>query len=736
MKMKVFLVFSLLFMGSSILAQVGVNTRDPKVTMEIETTNSGPPNGFLLPRVTVAQLDADADRYGEEQHGTMVYVLDYDSEGGPTTSEILNPGFYMYNAYTMTWKLLDSEPWMSTETGLAASMNHESIYQFGSVGIGTSMVNESAQFDVVSNNKGVLIPRLSTIERNNIVEPANGLFIFNTTTNCLNYYDGNVERWLSMCGTYDPAQFTFLNCDPPVGPQGTYTQGNSLNNSNTYTLSLNISEPGTYQILVNTGNGYSFSGSGVFTETGNQLVVLEGQGSPINGPVEDVISVKFNGVDVIANCTLPTITVAGATTQFDLDCGQATIHGDYFAFISVTGNNYVDIPVTGVTTPGAILLETPTINGMKFSTGSINITNSTTSIRLYAQGTPTSVATTKYIFAIPTLPVENCTFSVQVKNGRGTFVLPANRCTEVLEDNPSAVDGYYWVKDNSNNKFKTYCDMSNGGWTLVKSMSEKFIFVDFKSQTESIGSQPGRGMVTTQNGKFNEYNFSLPAAVVNNVGSSLGSTKYFRFTIKEQGHTTDPNATYQQVESSTVAPINDRWTQDNYWNVTTLSGNPATGNFAGNYANNTTEGKIFGKTLVKSGTSGPSQYYYFDGVQFIINPPGMTSSAGFFTGFYGAIGYVANANASNNSVYVYPQGTAGAGNSFIFRKYDINDLFGLYMGTEAQLNHHIGTCSDSNDDFGGDSSCRAGWSNWRPHKLNRVGNTSTYEGRIVQYWVK
>ncbi|MGG5507665.1 MULTISPECIES: fibrinogen-like YCDxxxxGGGW domain-containing protein [unclassified Myroides] len=732
MKTKVFILLSLLY-SFSMLAQVGVHTRDPKVSMEIKATTSGPPNGLLLPRVTVEQLDNDASKYGEDQHGTMVYVMDSDGQG-PTTSYIYNAGFYVFNAYTSMWHLMDSEPWMSADTGLPASMNHESIYQNGSIGIGTNMINENAQMEITSNSKGLLIPRLSTIQRNGIENPANGLMIFNTTTNCLNYYDGQIKRWLSMCGTYDPAQFTFLNCDPPVGPQGTYTQGSALNTSNTYTLSLNISEPGTYQILINTGNGYSFSGSGVFTETGNQLVVLEGQGSPLNGPTTDEITVKFNGVDVIANCSLPKITVVGASTQFNVNCSQAVVTGDYYANLAVTGGHYVDIPVTDVITTGSILLETPTINGIKFSTGSINITNATTSIRFYAQGTPAAIGSTTYTFAIPTSPAAQCSFTVQIKSGRGTFVQPADRCIQILDENPTATDGYYWVQDGSSNKYKTYCDMSNGGWTLVKSMSEKFILVDFRSQNESIGSQPGRGMVTSQTGKFNEYNFSLPAATVNNVGRSLGATKNFRFTIKEKGHTTDPNATYQEVESTTVAPINDRWTLDNYWNVTTLTGNPATSNFAGNLTNNTSEGKLFGKTLTKPGTTNPDYYYYFDGVRFAANPPGMYSQSGFFTGFYGALGYAGN--TSTTVAYVYPSGTAGAGNSFIFRKYDINDLFGLYMNTERQLNHHIGTCSDSTDDFGGESNCKAGWSNWRPHRLNRIGSSNVYEGRIVQYWVK
>jgi len=719
-------------------AQVGIGTDNPKSTFEIKyNENASTANGFLLPRVTVEQLDTDQDKYNEEQHGILVYVTNAPGNG-LKTSTIFNPGIYFYNSNNTAWQLTDTEPWMSADTGLPATKNSENIYQNATLGLGANMINKTAQLDITSNNKGVLIPRLTTLQRNAIDNPANGLIIFNTTSSCLNYYDGNISRWLSMCGTYDPAQFSLLNCDAPVGPQGIYTQGTSLNNSNTYTLSLNVSEPGTYQILISTGNGYSFSASGVFTETGTQTVVLEGQGAPVNGPKVDTIGIKFNGVDVVPNCVMPTIPVLGASTQFTVNCGSAVVNGDYFALMAVNGSNYVDIPITAVTTPGQILIETATVNGIKFSSGSINITSSTTSIRLYASGTPSATGTNSYSFVVPTSPSTNCSFNVLVKSATGTFAMPANRCAEILAENPSSTDGYYWVRDASNNKYKTYCDMSNGGWTLVKSFSEKYMFVDVKDRAESIGSQPARNVVQTQTGKFNEYNFSLPAAVVNNVGSSLGTQKNFRFTIKENGHTTDPNATYQQVESTTTAPINDEWTKQNYWNVTTLTGNPATGNFGGNYLNNTTEGKLFGKSFKKTGTTNPSYYYYFDEIIFSSPiPPGMYSQSGFYTGFYGVIGMVAANNAANNVVFTYPVGTAYAGQTFTYNKSSINDIFGVYNDAEAQINHHFGTCANSTDDVGGASFCAAGWANWRPHRLNSINNSTTnFEGRILQYWVK
>jgi len=49
-----------------------------------------------------------------------------------------------------------------------------------SVGIGTATPDPSARLDVVDNQRGVLIPRMTTAERDAITGAARSLLIYNT----------------------------------------------------------------------------------------------------------------------------------------------------------------------------------------------------------------------------------------------------------------------------------------------------------------------------------------------------------------------------------------------------------------------------------------------------------------------------------------------------------------------------------------------------------------------------
>jgi hypothetical protein len=77
----------------------------------------------------------------------------------------------------------------------------------GKVGIGT-IPNASAKVEVSSNSGGLLIPRMSTEERNNIASPATSLLIYNITTDCLEMYSAN-GLWVNIgCGCQLPGSFS------------------------------------------------------------------------------------------------------------------------------------------------------------------------------------------------------------------------------------------------------------------------------------------------------------------------------------------------------------------------------------------------------------------------------------------------------------------------------------------------------------------------------------------------
>ena len=58
------------------------------------------------------------------------------------------------------------------------------------IGIGTTNPDASSILDINSTTKGVLMPRLTNTQRNAIATPANGLVIFNTDNNQLEYNKG------------------------------------------------------------------------------------------------------------------------------------------------------------------------------------------------------------------------------------------------------------------------------------------------------------------------------------------------------------------------------------------------------------------------------------------------------------------------------------------------------------------------------------------------------------------
>ncbi len=75
-----------------------------------------------------------------------------------------------------------------------------SISFYAQVGIGTTTPDASAMLDVQSNNSGLLIPRMSATERDNIASPATGLMVYVYDDNSFYYFDGTSWKKTNQSG--------------------------------------------------------------------------------------------------------------------------------------------------------------------------------------------------------------------------------------------------------------------------------------------------------------------------------------------------------------------------------------------------------------------------------------------------------------------------------------------------------------------------------------------------------
>lgn len=87
------------------------------------------------------------------------------------------------------------------------------------VGVGTLDPHPSAMLETRSESKGMLIPRMTTAQREGIPNPGNGLLVFDVSTPGFWYFDG--IQWVQPMGPQGPIGVTgILGPTGPTGPQG------------------------------------------------------------------------------------------------------------------------------------------------------------------------------------------------------------------------------------------------------------------------------------------------------------------------------------------------------------------------------------------------------------------------------------------------------------------------------------------------------------------------------------
>jgi PKD repeat protein len=262
--------------------------------------------------------------------------------------------------------------------------------------------NSSSVLDVESSTKGFLPPRMTSAQRDAIASPAAGLRIYNTTTNCENFYNGSV--WQEICG----------QCIPGVPAMPGTISGNATVCASATAVSYSIiAVPGASSYTWTVPAGWSItSGQGTTSITVNAGSV--GQ----NGNIT---------VSAVNACgTSPSNTKAVSTTQpsaaFTFSPASGNINSPV-AFTATQAGLAYSWGFTSATTPTAT---GQTANATWASSGTYTVTLQVSD----ANGCTASSSQTITINNCPSPFSNTQTFSFT--GGVQSFVVPNSACYTVL----------------------------------------------------------------------------------------------------------------------------------------------------------------------------------------------------------------------------------------------------------------------------------------------------------------
>jgi hypothetical protein len=212
------------------------------------------------------------------------------------------------------------------------------------------------------------------------------------------------------------AKYTFSNlagvCSGHI-ITGQYTTGDALAVNNKITLQVNVSRAGQYNITTSSINGMQFSGSGEFTSTGMQTVVLQGSGKPLAKGNFTYNTPGTSGCTFIIPVSEKPVDYAVYTVAESLGvCQEPVLSGRFIRGLAMSDVNTLKFSVH-VVALGAFSISTNTVNGISFSTSGTYTKTGDQAVSLNAFGTPNDPGTFYY-----TLSAGNgtCSFHLAIQN--------------------------------------------------------------------------------------------------------------------------------------------------------------------------------------------------------------------------------------------------------------------------------------------------------------------------------
>ncbi|MFP3591467.1 hypothetical protein [Chryseobacterium sp. SIMBA_038] len=242
----------LLLITATFSAQVGVNTADPKTTMDVSAkrdlggniTDNTQIIGLQAPRLTRAELTANTGTYGTNQQGALIYITDIT--GGTATGQRINidsVGYYSFDG-SLWQKIKVSDINIYNNNGILTSNRTLTNNGFTLNFIGTDQSTSwSAAGGVTQRGFGTINKRASVIlssDDNNSNGVTSRMQLFQDPESVGQITATNDSRGLNIgsTGTTTTAPITFITS---VGSNANGTEKMRINGDGN--VAINISSP-------------------------------------------------------------------------------------------------------------------------------------------------------------------------------------------------------------------------------------------------------------------------------------------------------------------------------------------------------------------------------------------------------------------------------------------------------------------------------------------------------------
>jgi len=263
----------------------------------------------------------------------------------------------------------------------------------GSVAIGTTTPASSAVLDITSTTQGLLLPRLTYVQKTAIANPVAGLILFCSdcgTNGEMQLYNGT--SFVNMIGA--TAQFAL----PAISATtGAYSITSNTANSGGVINSDGGSSITSRGIVWGTSAGSSTysvtSGTGVGTFTSAMTGLTSGVTYYVRAYATNSLGTKY-GSEISFNTSQAVATLAATTTVSSIGSASAVSGGN------ITYNGGAAVTVSGIvwstTSTPTIALSTKTTNGAASGTYTSNITGLTPGTLYYVRSYATNSVGTSY----------------------------------------------------------------------------------------------------------------------------------------------------------------------------------------------------------------------------------------------------------------------------------------------------------------------------------------------------